>query len=62
MAAHRFKVGQRVIFHSPRRSVGPSLVTVLRLLPIEGMDRTYRIKSAEEGFERVATEHELASL
>lgn len=62
MLAHRFKVGQRVIFHSPRRSVGPSVVTVLRLLPIEGQDLTYRIKSTEEGFERVATEHELASV
>ena len=62
MAAHRFKVGQRVIFHSPRRSVGPSIFTVLRLLPIEGQDLTYRIKSTEEGFERVAKEHELASL
>jgi hypothetical protein len=62
MAAHRFKVGQRVIFHSPRRSVGPSIVTVLRLLPIEGQDLTYRIKATEEGFERVAQERELASL
>lgn len=62
MAAHRFKVGQRVIFHSPRRSVGPSIVTVLRLLPIEGQDLTYRIKATEEGFERVASERELASL
>lgn len=62
MAAHKFKVGQRVIFHSPRRAVGPSVVTVLRLLPIEGQDLTYRIKSTEEGFERVAKERELASL
>lgn len=62
MAAHRFKVGQRVIFHSPRRSVGPSIFTVLRLLPIEGQDLTYRIKATEEGFERVAQERELASL
>lgn len=62
MAAHQFKVGERVIFHSPRRSIGPSVVTVLRLLPIEGQERTYRIRSTEEGFERVATERELASL
>ena len=62
MVAHRFKVGQRVIFHSPRRAVGPSIFTVLPLLPIEGQDLTYRIKSTEEGFERVAKERELASL
>jgi hypothetical protein len=60
--AHRFKVGQRVVFHSPRRAVGPSIFTVLRLLPTEGQELTYRIKSPEEGFERVAKERELTSL
>lgn len=62
MLSHRFKVGQRVTYHSPRKSIGPSVVTVLRLLPIEGQNLTYRIKSTEEGFERVAKERELASL
>lgn len=62
MAAHKFNVGERVIFHSPRLSVGPSIFTVLRRLPIEGYDRTYRIKSSEENFERVAKEHELESV
>lgn len=62
MAAHKFKVGQRVIFHSPRRAVGPSIFTVLRLLPSEGHGLSYRIKSAEEGFERVANEREMTSL
>jgi len=62
MAGHRFKIGERVIFHSPRRSIGPSLFTVLRLLPIEGQEFSYRIKSSEENFERVAKERELTSL
>jgi hypothetical protein len=62
VAGHRFKVGQRVVFHAPRRSIGPSIFTVLRLLPLEGQDPTYRIKSDEEGFERVAKEGELSSL
>jgi hypothetical protein len=62
MAAHRYKVGQRVIFHSPRSSVGPSLFTVLRLLPTEGQGITYRIKSTEGSVERVAKESELTSL
>lgn len=62
VAAHKFKVGERVVFHAPRRSIGPSIFTVLRLLPIEGQGPTYRIKSDEEGFERVAKEGELTSL
>lgn len=62
MSPHKFKVGQRVIFHSPRKAVGPSIFTVLRLLPTEGQGLTYRIKSSEEGFERVANELELTSL
>lgn len=62
MAAHKFKVGQRVVFHSPRQAIGPSIFTVLRLLPTEGQGLTYRIKSSEHGFERVANERELASL
>lgn len=62
MAAHKFKAGERVLFHSPRRSIGPSIVTVLRTLPTEGQGLTYRIKSVEQGFERVASEAELTSL
>jgi hypothetical protein len=33
---------------------------ILRLLPAEGSDLLYRIKSADETFERVAKEHELS--
>lgn len=62
MAEHRYKVGQRVIFHSPRVASGPSLFTVMRLMPSEGQDLTYRIKSIEAGIERMAKERELSSL
>jgi hypothetical protein len=62
MAIHKFKAGQRVVYHSPRKSIGPTIFTVLRRLPTEGDGFTYRIKSTEEGSERVASEHELTSL
>lgn len=62
MAGHKYRVGERVIFHAPRRSIGPSLFTVLRLLPPDGQEFTYRIKSTDEGVERVAKERELTSL
>jgi len=62
MAAYKFMVGQRVVFHAPRRTAGPSIFTVLRRLPTEGQGLTYRIKSIEGSLERVANEHELTSL
>lgn len=62
MATHRFKVGQRVIFHPPHKTTAPSIVTILRRLPTEHQDLTYRIKSDEEHCERVAKERELASV
>ena len=62
MATHRFKVGQRVIFHPTHRTTPPSIVTILRRLPIEHQDLSYRIKSDEERCERVAKERELASV
>jgi len=59
MAAHRFKVGQVVIYHPPRRTIGASRFKVLKLMPPEGQEFTYRIKSADENVERVARESEL---
>jgi hypothetical protein len=63
MAQHKFKVGQLVDYRPGR--LGGSLLAssrykILRLLPAEGSDLLYRIKSADEAFERVAKEHELA--
>lgn len=62
MVSHKFNVGQRVLFHSPRQAIGPLIVTVVRKLPTEGQGVTYRIKSIEKGFERVANEVELSSV
>jgi hypothetical protein len=62
VATHRFKVGQRVIFHPTHRTTAPSIVTILRRLPTEHQDLTYRIKSDDERCERVAKERELASV
>lgn len=61
MAGRRFKVGERVIYSS-RGSDGPSLFTIVRLLPVERQEFTYRIKSHEGSLERVAKERELTSL
>jgi hypothetical protein len=64
MARHRFKVGQAVNFTPGRLAVPASSreYKVLRLMPFEGGDLLYRIKSAAETFERVAKESELAPL
>lgn len=62
MARHRFKIGQFVDY-TPGRLAMPSSggeYKVVRLLPLEGGDLLYRIKSATETFERVARESELA--
>jgi hypothetical protein len=63
MAQHKYKVGQFVDYRPGR--LGRSLLAssrykILRLLPAEGGDPHYRIKSTDEAFERVAKEHELA--
>jgi len=64
MARHRYKVGQAVDF-TPGRWGPPASAReykVLRLLPFEGGDLLYRIKSSAETFERVAKESELTPL
>jgi hypothetical protein len=62
MALHKFKVGQLVDYTPPSQGLRASSreYKVLRLLPSEGPDLQYRIKSVAENFERVAKEHELS--
>ncbi len=62
MASHKFKVGQMVDFVPSRAGVPAPVRTykILRLLPHEGGERLYRIKTIAEAFERVAKESELA--
>ena len=58
---HKFEIGQTVYFTS--RPIGHmaanSTYQVVKLLPSDGADFQYRIKSANEAFERVARESQL---
>ena len=61
LSEHKFKVGQTVHFTAGpygRGGVG-GIYKITQLLPPEGDDRQYRIKSANEPHERVARESEL---
>jgi hypothetical protein len=61
MSQHKFKVGQSVNYTSGPFGRGGSSGTykVTHLLPPEGDDRQYRIKSANEPHERVVKESQL---
>jgi hypothetical protein len=58
---HRFKVGEHVHYTSGPygRADAGAVYTVTLLLPAEGDDRQYRIKSAAEPHERVVKESQL---
>jgi len=57
----KFKVGQMVDFMPSSRTVSASVRSykVLRVLPNEGGEQLYRIKTIAEAFERIARESEL---
>ncbi len=57
----KFKVGQTVDFSPSLRGLAASarLYKVTQVLPTEGRERLYRIKTIAEAFERVARESEL---
>jgi hypothetical protein len=59
--AHKYHVGETVYFTSPTfgRAAATGSYTVIKLLPSEGDDYQYRIKSSGEAFERVAKESQL---
>jgi hypothetical protein len=61
LSEHKFQIGQTVYFTS--RPVGQmaadSTYRIVRLLPSNGDEYQYRIKSAGEAFERVARESQL---
>lgn len=61
-SVHKFNIGQTVVFTA--KPVGQMAVDstyeVMKLLPSDGLDFQYRIKSAAETFERVAKESQLA--
>ncbi|MBI3704728.1 MAG: hypothetical protein HY244_13000 [Rhizobiales bacterium] len=58
---HKYQVGQAVYYTSPAfgRASATGNYTVVKLLPSEGDDYQYRIKSSGEAFERVAKESQL---
>ncbi len=62
MSSAKFKVGQVVEFKPFRASLPSSSreYKILRLLPNEGREQEYRIKTATELFERIARESELS--
>jgi hypothetical protein len=62
MAYHKFKVGQLVDFAPSRPGVATPgrQYEVIRLLPADGGELQYRVKSKSEPFERVARESELS--
>jgi len=59
---HKYSVGATVYFTASNiaRPAASGTYEVIRLLPTEGDDCQYRIKSANEAFERVAKESQLA--
>ena len=59
--AHKYRVGETVYYTSPTfgRAAATGSYTVIKLLPSEGDDYQYRIKSSGEAFERVAKESQL---
>ena len=58
---HKFIVGDIVYYNSPSfgRAAATGSYTVVKLLPTDGDDYQYRIKSDGEAFERVAKESQL---
>jgi hypothetical protein len=62
MTHHKFKVGQTVNIIPNRldRHLPSGAYTILRLLPIEGIDVRYRVRNSRDGHERVVLEGQLS--
>lgn len=61
LKTHKYSIGQNVRYTAgPFSRTGSSgAFTVVKLLPLEGDEHQYRIKSNGEAFERVAKESQL---
>jgi len=61
LRTHKYQVGETVYYTSPTfgRAAATGSYKVVKLLPSEGDDYQYRIKSSGEAFERVAKESQL---
>jgi hypothetical protein len=64
MAAHKFKVGQSVRLTPGKMTPRPAAQAykIVRVLPAEGGEYHYRIKSVYEPYERIARESELSAV
>ena len=63
MGKHRFQIGQNVHMSLGAMQRGKSITCkIVKILPFEGRYYQYRVKSADEAFERIANEHELIAL
>lgn len=62
--SHRYQVGEEVSFSPGKRSMPRSSRTykIVRRMPLENGEYTYRIKSISDTYERVAREGELSCL
>ena len=58
MSRHKFKIGQLVYYRAESAS---GTYQITQLLPPEGDEYQYRIKSVREPHERVAKEHALGA-
>lgn len=61
LKSHKYQIGETVYYTSPSfgRAAASGSYIIVKLLPSEGDDYQYRIKSAGEAFERVAKESQL---
>jgi len=60
MASHKYHVGQSVTFTNfVRYAAAPGEYEIIQLLPFEGGEYQYRIKSKDEKYERCAGEDRL---
>jgi hypothetical protein len=62
--SHRYHLGEEVCFSPPKRSMPRTSGTykIVRRMPLEEGEYTYRIKSTADAYERVAREGELSCL
>jgi hypothetical protein len=61
MDNHRFRIGQQVNLSLGVSSHGRLIsCKIVQLLPFDGSSFQYRVKNANEAFERIASEDELA--
>jgi hypothetical protein len=61
MVTHKFTIGDRVLFLASGVdfNIPRGTYTIVRKLPVEGRDCQYRVKSTDDGHERVLRESQI---